>query len=178
MLSLRDQIFKQATANKTGEQSMTGNAAIEAVADVGIKVGKTMMDVNKDGKVDIEDFKLAVKDGKSFTILLMGVISLIASAIVYLFTSGDWTMFKTIGSIIVIPFIMFVGSKKIFDTLDTEKAQLINQNLKLKDDMNEMKRIHQGEIQEFKLNQKQLEGVINLKNWEIERLNTESKRSV
>jgi hypothetical protein len=168
MKSLKDQIFKQSLSIKASEQPMTANAQLGAVAEVGMKLGKKLMDVNNDGKVDAEDFKLAVKDGKSFTILLMGVISLLASALVFLFTSGDWSMLETVGSIIVIPFIMFVGTKKIFDKMDTEKAELVNSNLALKDKMNEMKREHQSQIQIYEISQKQMEGALDLKNKEID----------
>jgi len=138
-----------------------------------LALGKDLIDVNKDGRIDRTDLTLLAKDGKSMTIILGTLASILISAVLRWLNGGDIGGFLTDISLIAIPFAILVAFKKVMDKMDSEKAQLVEMIQSKEKALQIEERNHAFDVQKLELELKQREGIESIKNFEIESLRSQ-----
>lgn len=178
-MNLKEQIYKQVKhEDNSGESPMVDKAQVETALKVAAEVGKgiidsKVLDANKDGKVTLADFSLLAKDGKSIWIIMTTIISIVLTAIFGAVQSGDYSLLLTIGQYVAGPLSLIFGFKKVIDKYDGEKEQMIVTIQDKDKRIKELETDNQFTANKYELELKQREGIIALKNWEIERQATE-----
>ena len=137
---------------------------------------KEGLSLAKDGIVDINEAKKFMTNPDNIKLILWILVSVLFNPLIaYLkqgLNTGSWMadgLFDVAGMILPIVLIGYYF-KGLFDksfSQNTEKDRAIK---RLEEEKNEMKLSHQFECNKYELQIKQMEGILALKNWEIERV--------